>query len=374
MKPPFLPRFPRSFSCIRLLSKALANGIVFSWQDAIWAQRLQFQNLLAILRANKNRLSFDAKRLRTIDDYQRQVPISDSSKTSSAPTNYWDVPDWLKLDSPETHELPRLVREARRLAKKSRKPWRFNISRPVLVIDNTNNRLPLATNGSHHNGPKFLPVFGRFDFLSELTAEDRENSGGSTSLETLLRKKQYTGIVGLSGHQSDLAIPSLFYEMSHLRMVAPSLEFVILDQPTPKNKPPEIVWLETLSSQGCAWAHFHRETGFFRGFSRAGLFWEFLPSKTPQAQYPPKRWWLGNLPPNQPVELVLSSSDGLLARRTGTIVSLVDRNRGLFQINQQETELTFPESPGFRTNQQADHQSKCDTLEGWPKISRRNSW
>ena len=231
MKPSFLLQFGRPFFCYWSLLRPRANRIVLPWQDAIWAQRLQFQNLLAILRANKDQLTFDAQRLRTVDDFQRQVPITDHSKTQTDSGKPWVYPDSLTFDSFESLELPDLLREAQRLTKKTRKPFRARLASPLLVFDRpTNSRQEKSFNFmASTNIPR--PTMAGIDFLSQLLQNAGESSRELPILEKLLRKKPYRGLVTLCSNLTELGIPVLFQENSWLRKAMPALEFAILDQP-----------------------------------------------------------------------------------------------------------------------------------------------
>ncbi len=369
----FKPYLSSFYSNFRSLFGPESSSPFFPWQDAVWSQRLQFQNLLAILRANKNWLFFDAERLKNFDDFQRQVPIMEAPQSPADSGQSWVYPDNLLIDSFASRELATLIRESIRFSRKPTILSRAKLTRPVLVFD-----LPWSASFHRNPDPRVAKKKARFtkpdiDYLSALALNAGEISRELHTIAELIQKKTYRGIVALTSDLQALGIPFPFGKNSWIRKVMPSLDFVITDQPLPKNQTKGVAWIEILTTQGMIWARFQRDCKQVKGLARAGLFWEFLSPDTPCELRHPKRWWLGNVPLGEPVELVISSCHGLLAQRTGMILSVIDRRKAMFERLQQRNIFNDSSHPEFQTIPHGDHQSKFDKGGGWQGISHRNS-
>ncbi len=56
------------------------------WHNAIWAQQVQFRDILTALRFDSAKSSIDPHRLKSINDFQRIVPINfQSSRSQNSP-------------------------------------------------------------------------------------------------------------------------------------------------------------------------------------------------------------------------------------------------------------------------------------------------
>jgi hypothetical protein len=351
----------------------LWNRLVIPWHNAVWAQKVQFQDLLFSLRNNPIHGALDPKRLKTVTDFQRLVPVPASPPSPlSSFTNIAHRPSSPQRRGLQNELYVRLL-EGYRLASKIGDSLKAAALDGVLVLDTppfVDLQKPETTGPWTEIQPN--PRI-RLDLVSQIPKVPPTNPRIS-NWKTLFDKKDYRCIIGTQRFLREWGKTLGFADESWPWHQFSRLEAVVTDSPEPANKPTSLSWMEIKTALGNVWAHISRNPGLAHGWPRAGLFWEFIEPGSPLTRGNNERFWLGNVPLNIPFELVISSTKGLIAQRTGICLLLKDRNKAIFQIAQRPTSFQNQNVREAQTNPLAPHQPKSDREEGWQGISPHIPW
>ena len=341
------------------------------WHNAIWAQQVQFRDILTVLRFDSAKSPLDPHRLKSINDFQRIVPINFQSSRSPNSQNLSVSGKIFKNQLLLINkELNRAIKEARTTLKNcpsiGNKPTHYQI----LTIDC---QPPKPEISNFHHYLKEFTVTNP-GFLSNFIKTNRLEYQHPLNLKQCLRILNPRVIIGAKVH---LAAWQQFLGYSveeWIWDVWPKTQIIMTDQKTPLQKPNKTVWIETPKIGGYFLGHISPRKNQLQLWPKAGIFLEFICPQTNTPTNTKGRYWLANAPLEKPLQVVASTIGGMIAVRTNLFVTVLDRSKGILRI-----ESGFPKTGTLnhlesQPNQPTYHPSTFGMVEDSLETLSHNAW